>query len=174
MTNELQIPEHLKPKLAKEDVVVGVVPQTEHPVALPLDEFQRIGRELGVITVSGTLMDSLKKVGTDLNVAGVVTTANGSAFVSAGFMLPLMAKLSSEALKAEGKRLLEITHAMHKLATAIDKQNRTLKMDTVGQNGSGAPAANRGAQQPPHTHWHFHKHDTGDKAIEIAKPVGRQ
>lgn len=159
--NEPQIPQHLLPVKKTEDVSVGVVDETESPPGvLPKDQFFRIGKELGVVTLSGTMMDTLKKVGVDLNTAGVVTTANGSAFVSAGFMLPVMARLSHEALSAKDKRLLDLTHAMHKLATAIDKQNRTMKMDHVGQKGGGegVPPLRKGSFQP-HQHVHFHKHE---------------
>jgi len=157
---EPQIPQHLLPSRPVEDVIVGVVDEKEDPPNVPLADFQRIGKELGVVTLSGNMMDTLRKVGVDLSAAGVVTAANGSAFISASFMLPVMARIATEALKAEGKRLLDLTNAMHKLATAIDKQNRTLKMDHVGQKGSSEGVAPSIRSPAPHQHVHFHDHKT--------------
>lgn len=161
---EPQIPQHLLPRKTVEDVNVAVVPETSNDNSpVRYEDVAKIGKDLGVITLSTNMMDSLSQVGINMHKAGVVTVANGLAYVSAGAMTQVMLQLTQDALQATTPTQREkIARALAYLAGSIDKQNRTLKMDHVGQKGStaGAPPA-RVTSFQPHQHVHFHKHEAG-------------
>lgn len=158
---EPQIPQHLLPTRATEDVKVGVVNETgpdNSPVRY--EDVAKIGRELGVITLSSSMMDSLQRVGADMHRAGVVTVTNGLAYVPAAAMTQILLLMVQDALKATPKERQKIAQVMAQLGGAIDKQNRTLKMDHVGQKGGGEGVPPLKTNFQPHQHVHFHKHET--------------
>lgn len=158
---EPQIPKHLLPTKAKEDIKTSVVNETSSDNSpVKYEDIARIGKDLGVITLSENMMESLRGVGADLQTSGVVTVANGLAYVSAGAMTQVMLKLVQDALSAtKSSEREKIARTLAYLAGSIDKQNRTLKMDHVGQNGSGngAPPVRKTSFEP-HQHVHFHQH----------------
>ena len=153
----MELPQHLLPNKPKEDIKTDVVDEaSSENAAVQYDDIAKIGRELGVVTLSANMMDSLKRVGADLQNAGVVTVANGLAYVSAGAMTHVMLKLAQDVLTATTVTQREkMARVLAYVSTAIDKQNRTLKMDHLGQNAGGhVPPPRRGVA--PHQHVHFH------------------
>lgn len=142
---------------------VGVVDETSSDNSpVRYEDVAKIGKDLGVITLDANMMDSLQRVGADMQRHGVVTVANGLAYVSAGAMTQVMLKLADDALKATTAKDRErISRALAYLGGSIDKQNRTMKMDHVGQKGDGQgnPPLRKTTFQP-HSHVHFHKHET--------------
>lgn len=159
---EPQLPEHLKPTKLIEDVKVGVVDETSSDNSpVRYEDVAKIGKDLGVITLSDNMMDSLRAVGADMQKAGVVTVANGMAYVSAAAMTQVLLKLAQDALSGTPKEREKISRSVAYLAGSIDKQNRTLKMDHVGQKGGGEgnPPLRKTTFQP-HQHVHFHDHKT--------------
>lgn len=155
---EVELPEHLRPSQAVETVKVGVVSEiSSENTAFKYEDLVKVGQELGVITLSSNIMGSLEKAGTELESIGLVKVANGSAYVSAAALLPVMLKLVQDALTAtKTSDRVKIAQVLASLTAAIDKQNRTLKMDQPVVSHMPTSRHNGPA---PGQHVHFHTHE---------------